>query len=89
MFDKFQIFTKDPVTGTSGSTICTEIDLGTIVKATEGPRDVLRQLSHDITDEKECNILHFTTSLLSPIYFILIKLPKARRRGKFLFNPNG
>ena len=59
MFDKFQIFTKDPVTGTSGSTICTEIDLGTIVKAAEGPRDVLRQLSHDITDEKRMQYLTF------------------------------
>ena len=74
---------------TAGSTTGTKIDLGTVVEAAEGSWDVLRRLSHKITDEKKCNTLRFTGSPLSPIYFILIKLPKERRRGKFLFNPNG
>ena len=56
---QFQILTKGLVTGTSGSTICTKIDLGTIVKAAEGSWDVLRQSSHDITDEKRMQYLTF------------------------------
>ena len=77
------------MTGTSGSTTGTKIDLGTVVKAAEGSWDVLRRLSQEITDEKRMQYLSFTGSPLSPIYFTLIKLPKERRRGKFLFNPNG
>ena len=47
------------MTGTFGSTRCTKIYLGTIVKAAEGSCDVLRQLSHDITDEKRMQYLTF------------------------------
>ena len=47
------------MTGTFGSTICTKIYLGTVVKAAEGSCDVLRQLSHDITDEKRMQYLTF------------------------------
>ena len=74
---------------TAGSTTGTKIDLGTVVKVAEGSWDVLRRLSHEITDEKIMQYLSFTGSPLSPIYFILIKLPKERPHGKFLFNPNG
>ena len=39
--------------------------------------------------KNECNTLYFTANLLSLICFIIMKLPKGRRHGKFLFNPNG
>ena len=42
---------------TAGSTTGTKIDLGTVVKAAEGSWDVLRRLSHEITDEKRMQYL--------------------------------
>lgn len=51
--------TKGPVAATSGSTTGTKIDLGTVVKAAEGSWDVLRRLSHEITDEKRMHYLTF------------------------------
>lgn len=44
---------------TAGSTTGTKIDLGTVVKAAEGSWDVLRRLSHEITDEKRMQYLTF------------------------------
>ena len=45
--------------GTSGSTTGAKIDLGNIVKAAEGSWDILRRLSHEITDEKRMQYLTF------------------------------
>ena len=42
---------------TSGSTTGTKIDLGTVVKDAAGSWDVLRRLSHEITDEKRMQYL--------------------------------
>ena len=47
------------MTGTSGSTTGTKIDLGTIVKAAEGSWDILRRLSQEITDEKRMQYFTF------------------------------
>ena len=47
------------MTGTSGLTTGTKIDLGTIVKPADGSWDVLRPLSQEITDEKRMQYLTF------------------------------